>query len=397
MTSVETFEMTQSLPHTSDATDADTHEAAKTDDSSAVQSMESSLGSSDASALSAAASVLESTESSLETSQLSQVTPETGPEEITDFSSDATGASALSTSDVSVDATDATTLSDVTIDNAQSDAVTQESLVDISTASESASSLSFPQATAQDNGNVADNSESSPSVSDGPSSAILTVMYSSSLSFTEEITQVQGNGTEANEIPTNQSPSVSDESSSAILTIMNSSALSFTEVVTQVQGNGTEVNETSTNESGAATNPSSTVVDEHSEWHTERNLTDIMVTSTTPETTATTLRSRKTPRSRLPITERTRKPLPWSRLKVPNEKSLVCAITEDFRSYWLSFGFPFRYADVYPDHLCTHYIFSALVFDEFDETDFSLYPHNFCECSPRSQPVVVLLIESKAS
>ncbi|XP_077564504.1 uncharacterized protein LOC144179963 [Haemaphysalis longicornis] len=109
------------------------------------------------------------------------------------------------------------------------------------------------------------------------------------------------------------------------------------------------------------------------EWATQRPLQII----NEPETTVTTTsRKPRTRRSRGPITERSRKPLPYSRQKVPGEKSLVCAITEDFNSYWLSFGFPFRYADRYPDHLCTHYIFSALVFDD-NTDDLALYPNNF--------------------
>ncbi|XP_075550194.1 uncharacterized protein LOC142583590 [Dermacentor variabilis] len=374
MTGVESFETTQSLPRASDATDADAREPVGTDDSSAVQTVESSLDTSDSSALSAAATVFESTESSLETSQLSQVTPETGPEEITDLTSDATGASPLSTSDAPAAATDASTLSDVTIDYTQGDAVTQKRLVDVGTASASASSLSFPEVTAQDYGSVTDSIESTGAsvlVTGVETFEMTQSLPSASVTDSIESTgaSVLVTGVETFEMTQPlPSASVSDEPSSAALTIMYSSSLSFTEVITQVQGNSTEVNEISANNSGAATSPSSAVVDEDSEWHTERNLTDIGVNSTTPEMTETTLRSRRTPRSRLPITERTR---------MPNEKSLVCAITEDFRSYWLSFGFPFRYADVYPDHLCTHYIFSALVFDEFDETDFSLYPHNF--------------------
>ncbi|XP_070393483.1 uncharacterized protein [Dermacentor albipictus] len=351
VTGVGSFETTQSLPRASDATNADARES--TYDSSAVHTVASSLDTSDASALSAAASVSEPTESSLETSQLPQVPPETGPEEIADLSSDATGASPLSTSDAPAAAADASTPSDVTIDNTQGDAVTQKRLVDVSAASESASSLSLPEVTAEDHGSVTDSIEST--------GASVLVTGVETFEMTEPL----------------PGASVSDEPSSAALTIMYSESMSFTEVITQVRGNSTEVNGISTNDSGAAMSPSSAVVDEHSEWHTERNLTDISANSTTPEMNAWTSRSRRTPRSRLPITERTRKPLPWSRLKVPNEQSLVCAITEDFKSYWLSFGFPFRYADVYPDHLCTHYIFSALVFDEFDETDFSLYPHNF--------------------
>ncbi|KAM7315512.1 hypothetical protein ISCGN_005295 [Ixodes scapularis] len=70
-------------------------------------------------------------------------------------------------------------------------------------------------------------------------------------------------------------------------------------------------------------------------------------------------------------------PQPWSRFSIPKKSSLVCGITEDFSSYWLSYGFPFRYASEYPDHLCTHYIFSAMVFDEYNDTDFKMYPNSF--------------------
>ncbi|KAH7951396.1 hypothetical protein HPB52_008472 [Rhipicephalus sanguineus] len=347
-TGADMFDTTRTLPDASRIANANTFWSSSSDASSpnatsgsAEEPIVSPPDARTASELSTAAGVFESTESSIETSQSSQVRPAFDPEEIVGVVPDSTDASTL-------EPTMSPTLSDVTAENnTHGGVVEQRDLVDV--ASESAdklteeetslssteidsSTLSLLELDAGDQGNDSYSNESSPAVSDETFSATLTVTDSETMLFTEPISSDElFNDTLIIVDSENMSftePIASDEPLSAILTEMHSSSMSFTEPI---------------------------ISDEPSE-------ATLIVTESS---------------SMLLFEEITQAPGNGSEADMPDEKSLVCAITEDFSSYWLSFGFPFRYADVYPDHLCTHYIFSALVFNEFDETDFSLYPHNF--------------------
>ncbi|XP_075749479.1 uncharacterized protein LOC142814520 [Rhipicephalus microplus] len=434
-TSPDASDASPSISRQSSSSDAsspeDTNESDEVAADSEVHSNESAPDASNLPEVPTVAGVVKSTESSTETSQSPQFLLAFDPDEVAGVVPDETDTYASGE-------TSSPPLNDATAENDTRGGglVEQRELVDVSSVSAddfnenytdlSSTEVDFSasssvQSDTTDYGNTSDSSESTPGASDEPFSSTLTWTDSETMSLTEHtftddlfnatLSEIDSETISFTErIASDESLDatlavtvsdtisldeliVSDEPSDATLIVTESSSMLFFEEITEVPANSSETDGNSTDGSEPTTIPLTTDSDDHSEWQTEVNLTNIssevmtaeiatgMTPDMTTDMTTTTLRTRKTRKSRKPITDKTRKPLPYSRHKVPNEKSLVCAITEDFSSYWLSFGFPFRYADVYPDHLCTHYIFSPLVFNEFNDTDFSLYPHNFCESS----------------
>ncbi|XP_077485140.1 uncharacterized protein LOC144095229 [Amblyomma americanum] len=383
-----TTEPTEPSPETSD-------ELMTPTDISSSESLESSPEASNMSALTtdsdsvsgdaAVTGTSDSAESLPETSWESTLPTGASPPESTGPPSDTDDASAAtsdaSTSEVTVPSLTTNSSSEV-IPDASASMLTEssEGIVDVSAEtvdntlelSTAPSTDAISTSTGATDTDVSESAESTSDTTD-PYPPNATVDESS---LTEEESPTQS--TSSTLIVSDESATMADNVSSTQESIVDVTDTTLTISTDSTDLNSTEINAPSPTESSPALTSedlSTGTASENSSASIAESGTSLLSTEAS-SSDEWQVEPRKTRRSRGPITERTR---------LPDQNSLVCAITEDFSSYWLSFGFPFRFADTYPDHLCTHYIFSALVFDEFDEADLALYPYNFCEFPPLPQ------------